>query len=86
MPESFSSKFDNSIKNETISPRKKDYSDLLKIQEASSKNNAFKNNSHCYPSMGSNNLNNTFSANSFKGMNFSMGADFKEKFNSMNGQ
>jgi hypothetical protein len=50
------------------------------VDEANGKNNIFKNPpSQIYHGVSSSNgsSNNSFSTNSFKGLNFSMGADFK---------
>jgi hypothetical protein len=84
MPESISSIHEKSTKNEVISPKKKDYSDILQTEQIASKaQNLLKNPPQLYQGVSSSS---SFSTNSFKGLNFSMGSDFKEKFNSMHGE
>lgn len=75
MPETISTQHEKSMKNEAISPKKKDYADILQTEQIGSKaQNLMKNPSHLYQGVSSSS---SFSTNSFKGLNFSMGSDFK---------
>lgn len=82
MPENFPSKTDSTLKSDTISPKKKDEFEIPQVQYGAQKNQ--KNLGQNVQNVYSGNVPGIGTLN--KGLNYSMGHNFKEKFNLMHGQ